>query len=82
VAHDVGNTAVSVENMLDAGRTKITDLLSVTSPAIPQGAHAMTQLVELPSADAGLPPHRHSGPVFGYMLGGRMLFELEGCSAP
>jgi quercetin dioxygenase-like cupin family protein len=82
VAHDVGNTAVSVENMLDAGRTKITDLLSVTLPAIPQGAHAMTQLVELPSADAGLPPHRHSGPVFGYMLGGRMLFELEGCSAP
>jgi quercetin dioxygenase-like cupin family protein len=82
VAHDVGNTAVSVENMLDAGRTKITDLLSVTLPAIPQGAHAMTQLVELPPADAGLPPHRHSGPVFGYMLGGRMLFELEGCSAP
>jgi hypothetical protein len=52
VAHDVGNTAVSVENMLDAGNTKITDLLSVTSPAIPQGAHAMTQLVELPPADA------------------------------
>jgi len=81
VAHDVGNTAVSVENMLDAGNAKVTDLLSVTLPAIPQGAHTMTQLVELPPADAGLPPHRHSGPVFGYMLGGRMLFELEGCSA-
>ena len=38
----------------------------------------MTQLVELPPADAGLDPHRHSGPVFGYMLEGRMLFELEG----
>ena len=38
----------------------------------------MTQLVELPPADAGLGPHRHSGPVFGYVLEGRMLFELEG----
>jgi hypothetical protein len=41
VAHDAGNIAVSVENMLDAGRTKITDLLSITSLAIPQGAHAI-----------------------------------------
>jgi quercetin dioxygenase-like cupin family protein len=77
----MGNTAVSVENMLDAGNTKITDLLSVTPPAIPQGAHTMTQLLELPPPDARLPPHRHSGPVFGYMSEGRMLFELEGCSA-
>jgi quercetin dioxygenase-like cupin family protein len=38
----------------------------------------MTQLVELPPADAGLAPHRHLGPVFGYMLEGSMLFELEG----
>jgi quercetin dioxygenase-like cupin family protein len=38
----------------------------------------MTQLVELPPADAGLAPHRHSGPVFGYVLEGKILFELEG----
>jgi len=38
----------------------------------------MTQLVELPPADAGLEPHRHSGPVFGYVLEGRILFVLEG----
>ena len=38
----------------------------------------MTQLVELPPADAGPAPHRHSGPVFGYVLEGRILFELEG----
>lgn len=38
----------------------------------------MTQLVELPPADAGVAPHRHSGPVFGYVLEGRMRFELEG----
>lgn len=64
--------------MLAAGNTKITDLLMVTPPRIPEGAHAMTQLVELPPADAGVAPHRHSGPVFGYLLEGRMLFELEG----
>jgi quercetin dioxygenase-like cupin family protein len=64
--------------MIAAGNTKIADLLEVTPPRIPSGAHAMTQLVELPPADAGLAPHRHSGPVFGYMLEGRMLFEIEG----
>jgi len=64
--------------MIAAGNTKIADLLCVTPPRIPQGAHAMTQVVELPPADGGLGPHRHSGPVFGYVLQGRILFELEG----
>lgn len=64
--------------MIAAGNTEITDLLEVTPPQIPAGAHAMTQLVALPPADAGLGPHRHSGPVFGYVLEGRILFELEG----
>src|SRR4051794_15539944 len=64
--------------MLATGNVKITDLLCETPPPIPSGAHAMTQLVELPPADDGVAPHRHSGPVFGYMLEGRMLFELEG----
>lgn len=64
--------------MIAAGNTKITDLLEVTPPQIPTGAHAMAQLVELPPADAGIAPHRHSGPVFGYVLEGRILFEIEG----
>jgi hypothetical protein len=38
----------------------------------------MVRLLELPPGDPGLAPHRHSGPVFGYMLEGEMLFELEG----
>jgi LuxR family maltose regulon positive regulatory protein len=38
----------------------------------------MRQLVELPPADAGLGPHRHSGPVVGYVRQGRIPFELEG----
>jgi quercetin dioxygenase-like cupin family protein len=64
--------------MLAAGNTKVSDLLSVTPPSFPEGAHAMTQLVELPPADDGPGPHRHSGPVFGYVVEGRILFELEG----
>jgi quercetin dioxygenase-like cupin family protein len=65
-------------NVLAVGNVKVTDLLMVTPPFIPEGAHAMTQVVELPPADAGLAPHRHSGPVFGYVLDGRILFEIEG----
>jgi quercetin dioxygenase-like cupin family protein len=64
--------------MIAAGNTRITDLLSVDQLRIPEGSHAMTQLVELPPADEGLGPHRHSGPVFGYVVEGRILFELEG----
>jgi quercetin dioxygenase-like cupin family protein len=67
-----------MEDMIAAGNTKITDLLCVTPPWIPECAHAMTQVVELPPADDGPGPHRHSGPVFGYVLEGRILFELEG----
>ena len=54
VAHNERDTAISVERMLEVGNTKITDLLCVTPPPIPNGAHSMTQLVELPPADAGL----------------------------
>jgi quercetin dioxygenase-like cupin family protein len=41
----------------------------------------MTVTVDLPPGDPGTPPHRHSGPVFGYVLDGALVFELEG-SAP
>lgn len=64
--------------MLAKGNVKVTDLLMATPPAIPGGSCAMTQLVELPPADQGLAPHRHSGPVFGYVLEGKIFFELEG----
>ena len=54
------------------------DLLEVVPPFIAQGSSAMVRVLELPPGDPGLAPHRHSGPVFGYMLEGEMLFELEG----
>jgi quercetin dioxygenase-like cupin family protein len=53
-------------------------VLQEERPAIPDGACVMTVLIELPPGDPGTPPHRHSGPVFGYMAEGEMIFELEG----
>lgn len=39
----------------------------------------MTVVTEYPPGSRGTPPHRHpSGPAFGYMLEGEMLFEPEG----
>ncbi|MFD7473837.1 cupin domain-containing protein [Streptomyces sp. NPDC059837] len=48
------------------------------APQIPEGAEAMTLLVTLPPGCEGAPPHRHSGPAYGYVLKGEMIFELEG----
>jgi quercetin dioxygenase-like cupin family protein len=45
---------------------------------IPSGAEARTLLVTLPPGDPGAPPHRHPGPLFGYVTQGEILFELEG----
>lgn len=78
VAHFRVQRRLTVHGMLTVGNLKITDLLHANPPPIPEGAHAMTQLVELPPADPGPGPHRHSGPVFGYVLEGRVWFELEG----
>lgn len=51
----------------------------VQPPFIPDGAHAMTVVIGYPPGSAGAPPHRHpSGPAFGYVLEGEVLFELEG----
>jgi quercetin dioxygenase-like cupin family protein len=62
----------------DAWKTAVTVLQEATPSAIPDGAHVMTVLVEFPPGDPGTPPHRHSGPAFGYVLEGEMRFELEG----
>ena len=55
----------------------LTIMLAQQPPVIPSPAEVMTAIVELPPGDPGTPPHRHSGPVFGYMLEGEMTFELE-----
>ncbi|TDD53871.1 cupin domain-containing protein [Kribbella antibiotica] len=56
----------------------VTDLLQVMPPPIVDGSHGMMQVIELPPGDAGVGAHRHSGPVFGYVIEGEILFELEG----
>ncbi|MFC7650217.1 cupin domain-containing protein [Streptosporangium lutulentum] len=60
------------------GNTALTVLFHGTPPKLPEAAEVMTALIELPPGDPGSPPHRHSGPVYGYMLEGEMIFELEG----
>ena len=57
----------------------LTVVQEVQPPFVPDGAHAMTVVIDYPPGSAGAPPHKHpSGPAFGYMLEGEMLFELEG----
>lgn len=58
--------------------TRVTMLHEVAAPELPAGSGVMTALVEVPPGSAGSPPHRHSGPVFGYVTEGEMIFELEG----
>ncbi|WCB96500.1 hypothetical protein DSM104299_05259 [Baekduia alba] len=64
--------------MMDGSRNILTMLDEVHPPFVPEGAHVMTATVEIPPGDPGIRPHRHSGPVFGYVLEGEMTFELEG----
>jgi quercetin dioxygenase-like cupin family protein len=45
---------------------------------LPAAGHLMTALIEIPPGSPGTPPHRHSGPVYGYLVEGEMIFELEG----
>jgi len=57
----------------------LTVVQEVQPPFIPDGAHAMTVVIEYPAGNPGAPPHRHpGGPAFGYVIEGEMIFELEG----
>lgn len=56
----------------------LTMLLDLKPPFIPEGAEVMTLTNYLPPGDPGAAPHFHSGPVFGYLIEGEILFELEG----
>ncbi|MER5886619.1 cupin domain-containing protein [Streptomyces sp. NPDC001941] len=57
---------------------ELTVLQTATPPDIPDGVDVTTVLLQFPPGHPGNPPHRHPGPVFGYMLEGEMLFEVEG----
>ena len=68
-----------MSDVMDKLMKAMTVIQSVTPPHIPDGADAMTAIIEWGPGDPGAPPHRHPcGPCFGYVLEGEMLFELEG----
>jgi quercetin dioxygenase-like cupin family protein len=60
------------------GNSVLSLLFHGTPSKLPDPADVMTALIELPPGDPGSGPHRHSGPVYGYMVEGEMIFELEG----
>jgi quercetin dioxygenase-like cupin family protein len=62
---------------LPPGIEVITTLPAATA-WIPAGSEARTVRVTLSPGDPGAPPHRHPGPLFGYVTEGEVLFELEG----
>jgi quercetin dioxygenase-like cupin family protein len=51
---------------------------SVELRGLPAPAEIMTVRIDLTPGSPGTPPNRHSGPVFGYLLEGEMIFEFEG----
>ncbi|HTJ34127.1 MAG TPA: cupin domain-containing protein [Dactylosporangium sp.] len=71
------STRAGPSALADSWRTALT-VLQEAQPAIPDGAHVMTVVVDYPPGSPGAPPHRHSGPAFGYVTEGEMRFELEG----
>ena len=58
--------------------SNVFDVLLHETPRITNKSAAMIATVTIPPGDPGSGPHRHSGPVFGYVLEGEILFELEG----
>ncbi len=61
--------------------TNALDVLIHETPCITANSAAMIATITIPPGDPGSGPHRHSGPVFGYVLEGEILFELEGATA-
>ena len=70
----------NVRDMLPVGPspTNVFDVLLHETPCIASNSAAMVATVTIPPGDPGSGPHRHSGPVFGYVIEGEILFELEG----
>ena len=69
----------SIHSDDDAATRPVVEVVSShDAPPMPASAEIMTIRVTLPPGSAGTPPHRHSGPAFGYVIRGEMRFELEG----
>jgi quercetin dioxygenase-like cupin family protein len=55
----------------------IATLLEQVPPFLPEDVEVLVLEIDLAPGDPGSPPHRHSGPVFGYVVEGELLFRLE-----
>src|SRR5689334_7246188 len=53
-------------------------LLAQVPPFLPDDVEVSVFRIEIPPGSKGSPPHRHPGPVFGYVLEGQWRFRLEG----
>jgi len=64
----------SVQDMPNIGPspTNVFDVLLHETPLIASNSAAMIATVTIPPGDPGSGPHRHSGPVFGYVLEGEI----------
>ena len=58
--------------------TKVSVLDRHDLAELPRAGSLVTVLVEIPPHNPGTPPHRHPGPVYGFVFEGEMVFELEG----
>lgn len=69
---------MSTENATLPPGVEVISTLAEATVRIPAGAEARTVRITLSPGDPGAPPHRHPGPLFGYVTQGEILFELEG----
>lgn len=64
--------------MTEELETEISLISHIPAAPLVDGSQVFAAVIEIPPGSEGSKPHRHAGPVFGYMLEGEMLFELEG----
>ncbi|ALE86627.1 cupin domain-containing protein [Pseudonocardia sp. HH130629-09] len=64
--------------MIELNGTTIQTLDEHPMTELPAGGHLMTVVVSVEPNNPGTPAHRHPGPVYGYVLEGEMIVELEG----
>lgn len=62
------------------GPQALVEILAEAPGVAPVPGHLVvrTIMVTLPPGSPGAPPHRHPGPVYGYVVRGAVTFELEG----
>src|SRR4051794_23586255 len=74
----MGGASVQDMSPIEPSPSTVFDVLLREPPCSTDHSAAMVATVTIPPGDPGSGPHRHSGPVFGYVLEGEILFELEG----